>query len=325
MKKTILVLLCMLLSLSLFAQGPKESEDVKETVTMNVAALKGPTSMGLVELMKESDEGLNSDGIDYTFTLEGAPDAITPSLVNGKLDVAAIPANLASVIYNNTDGLIKVLGINTLGVLYIAENGESVSSVEDLRGKTIYSAGKGSTPEYALTYILASAGLEIGKDVFIEWRSEHAECLSLMLANEGSVAMLPQPFLTSALKSNPSVRVALDLNDLWEDEVGSMLITGVTVARSAYAEENGEAVDRFLSSYADSVEFVNSNIEDAAKLIGEYGIIAESVALDAIEGCNITLVTGEEMKSALSAYLEILYSQNSKSVGGALPSEDFYY
>lgn len=291
---------------------------------INVTALRGPTAMGMVKLMKDSESG-SVNGNDYDFTIEGAIDAVTPAIVRGSTDIAAVPANVSSVLYNNTDGGIEVLAINTLGVLYIAEKGDSVHSVEDLRGKTIYSSGNGATPEYALRFVLESAGLEIGRDVFIEWRSEHAECVAALEANDGAVAMLPQPFLTSALLSDSSIRVALDLNDLWMEAMGTELITGVVIARTSFIEENEDDVRAFLSSYGDSVDFVNGNISEGAALVGEYGIIGEKVANLAIPGCNITLITGEEMKAALSNYLGVLYSMNPKSVGGALPNEDYYF
>lgn len=291
---------------------------------INVTALRGPTAMGMVKLMKDSESG-SVNGNDYDFTIEGAIDAVTPAIVRGSTDIAAVPANVSSVLYNNTDGGIEVLAINTLGVLYIAEKGDSVHSVEDLRGKTIYSSGNGATPEYALRFVLESAGLEIGRDVFIEWRSEHAECVAALEANDEAVAMLPQPFLTSALLSDSSIRVALDLNDLWMEAMGTELITGVVIARTSFIEENEDEVRAFLSSYGDSVDFVNGNISEGAALVGEYGIIGEKVANLAIPGCNITLITGEEMKAALSNYLGVLYSMNPKSVGGALPNEDYYF
>ena len=291
---------------------------------VSVAALRGPTAMGMVWLMNESEKG-PVDGNSYEFQLEGAADAIVPLLVKGDVDIAAIPGNLASVLYNNTKGGIEVVGINTLGVLYIVENGDSVNSVEDLRGRTIYSAGKGATPEYALQYILAANGLEVGKDVFIEWKSEHAECVAALKADPEGVAMLPQPFATTAIMSEPSIRIALDLNDLWEEKVGSVLITGVTVARKDWAEAEPEALSAFLESYGESVRYANEDIAGAAALIGSYGIVPEKVAAAALPYCQVTLITGEEMKEALSGYLSILFGQNPKSVGGALPADDFYY
>lgn len=290
---------------------------------VDVAALRGPTSMGLVKLMEESENGLTDNS--YSFTLEGAPDAIVPLLVKGDIDAAAIPGNLASVLYNNTKGQIEVIAINTLGVLYIVENGDSIQSVDDLRGRTIYSAGKGSTPEYALQYILSSNGLEVGKDVFIEWKSEHAECVAALKADKNGCAMLPQPFAATAMMQDGNIRIALDLNDLWEEQVGSVLITGVTVVRKDFASENPETLQAFMEDYASSVEYVQCDVPGAATLIGKYGIVPEKAALVALPYCRISFITGEEMKEALSEYLSILYDANPKSVGGALPDNGFYY
>ena len=290
---------------------------------VSVAALRGPTAMGLAKLMYDSENGV-SDGNAYTFTLEGAPDAVVPMIVRGDVDIAAIPGNLASVLYQRTKGNVEVIGINTLGVLYIVENGSSVGSIEDLRGRTIYSAGKGATPEYALQYVLDAYGLEVGKDVYIEWKSEHAECVAALASDPQGVAMLPQPFATTAMMRDGNIRVALDLNELWQEKTGHVLITGVTVARKDFIEADEDALAVFLSSYADSVEYVNGNAEGAS-LVGYYGIVPEAVAEKAIPYCNIVLITGEEMKKALSGYLDILFSQNPQSVGGAVPGDDFYY
>lgn len=329
-KKIYLALILLFSAAALFAAGTKNDpsvvlSSVQDPVKVDIAALKGPTAMGMVKLMSDSENGLNSDGNEYSFILEGAVDAVTPKLVKGEVDISAIPANLASVLYNNTGSQIQVLAINTLGVLYIAEKGDTIKSVEDLRGRTIYASGKGATPEYALMYILEQNGLKVGKDVFIEWRSEHAECVAALLASENAVAMLPQPFLTTALMNNPDVRVALDLNTLWYEKMGSELITGVVAARKDFVENNEAAVRAFLDSYEQSVEFVNSNNAEAAKLIGDYGIIAEKVALKALPGCNITFISGERMQQALSNYLEVLYEQNPASVGGKVPEEGFYF
>ena len=292
---------------------------------VSVAALRGPTSIGMVKLMEDSAGGAEVNGNTYTFQLEGAADAVVPLIVRGDADIAAIPGNLASVLYGRTNGAIEVIGINTLGVLYIVENGESITSVDDLRGKTIYSAGKGATPEYALQYVLSSSGLEVGRDVFIEWKSEHAECVAALKADPNGVAMLPQPFAATAMMADPSIRIALDLNDLWEAETGSVLITGVTVARKEFIGSEPEALDAFLESYGGSVDFVNSNVHDAAVLVGKFGIVPEKAAEAAIPYCSITLITGEEMKDALSVYLGILAAQNPASIGGTLPDDAFYY
>ena len=315
MKKCIVILFSILSIFSLCAQPVAEET---EAVTLKIAALKGPTAMGMVEMMETS-------GDSYTFTLEGSPDAITPRIAKGEIDIAAVPANLAAVLYNNTKG-VKVIAVNTLGVLYLVGNGEmEINRREDLLGKTIYSAGKGSTPQYALESILSALNLEEGKDVFVEWKSEHAECVAALLSDTESIAMLPQPFATSALMQNKSLSIVLDLNELWESINGSPLITGCLIARSEVLEKYKEAVESFLSLYSSSVNWVNSNNAEASLLIEKYGIIKAAVAAKALPYCNIVCMRGEEMKKALNIYYNSLYSLNPKSVGGSIPSEEIYF
>lgn len=292
-----------------------------------VAALKGPTAMGMVQLMEQEAAG---DAPQFHFEIAASADELTPRLVQGTLDIAAVPANLASVLYNNTEGKIRVLAVNTLGVLYLVESGDTVHSVEDLRGKTIYSSGKGSTPEYALTYMLSQNGIDPETDVTIEWKSEHSECVAALAAEENAIAMLPQPFVTTAQMKNENIRVALDLTKEWENlsstaNTAATLITGVVVARADYVEENPEQVADFLSKYEASVKYVTTDIDGAAALVGKYDIVPEAVAKQALPQCNITFLAGEEMREKLSAYLQILFEQNPKAIGGAMPGDDFYY
>ncbi len=306
---------------------PEEDTPQTPAVTpmvVNVGSLKGPTSIGLVKLMEDASTDTASAYI-YDFAVEGAADAVAPRLIKGELDIAAIPANLAATLYNNTKGQIVAIDINTLGVLYIVENGETVSSVEDLRGKTIYSAGKGNTPEYALNYMLSAYGLVPGTDVFVEFKTEHAECVSAILAEENAVAMLPQPFVTTAQMANPSIRTALNLNTEWEVASGKTLVTGVTVARKAFVEENPDAVADFLAKHKASAEYVNANVEEAAALVEKFGIFKAQVAGKAIPACSISYIDGDEMKTALSAYLETLNAQNPAAIGGKMPGDDFYF
>lgn len=300
-----------------------------EPVDVNVMALKGPTAMGMVKLMDDADSG-NVDTENYSFEIAASADEVTPKLIQGETDIAAVPANLASVLYNKTEGQIQVLAVNTLGVLYIVENGDSIHSVSDLAGRTIYASGKGSTPEYALNFILEKNGLTPGTDVTIEWKSEHSECVSALAQDPEGIAMLPQPFVTTAQAKNPNLKVALDLTEEWDkvmenEETKSSLLTGVVVVRKEFAEENPEAVEDFMDRYADSVKYVNDNVEEAAKLVGNYDIVTEDVAVKAIPECNIVCITGEDMKEQLSGYLAILKDANPESIGGELPGDDFYY
>ena len=356
-KKKLLALgLSLALTLSLTACGqkaaePEQSEEPAQTeepaaeapdgteadiAHFRIAALKGPTAMGLVELMSLSDtanemmegkENVVSTGNTYEFTLAGSADEVTPALIKGDLDMACVPANLAAVLYGKTNGAVEVLAVNTLGVLYIVENGETVQSMADLKGQTIVAAGKGSTPEYALRYLLTENGIDPDKDVTIDWKSEHSECVAALASGQASIALLPQPFVTVAQTKIEGLRMALDLTAEWDKlDNGSGLITGVIVARRDVVEANPGAVDSFLQNYAASVEWVNANNADAAQLIAEYGIIeAAPVAEKALPYCNIVCLTGGEMKDKLSGYLKVLSEAEPSSVGGTLPGDDFYY
>jgi NitT/TauT family transport system substrate-binding protein len=311
------------LTLLLTGCGKTPASDV------NVMALKGPTAMGMVEFMDKADSGKLKDN-NYSFEIAASIDEVTPKLVQGDVDIAAVPANVASVLYNNTDGEVKVLAINTLGVLYIVESGNSVTSVSDLKGKTIYASGKGATPEYALNYILSQNGIDPETDVTIEWKSEHTECLEALMAEENAIAMLPQPFVTTAQTKSDNINVVLDLNEEWDalqegTDAPSALLTGVVVARTQFIDENPDAVSAFLDHYKESVEYVNSNTDAAAALIGGYDIVTEEIAKKALPACNITFIEGDEMKEKLSGYLNVLYEQNPSAVGGTLPDDDFYY
>lgn len=294
---------------------------------MNVAALNGPTGIGMAKLIDDSKAGTTAN--DYQISLVGAPDEINGKIINGELDIAAVPTNVASVLYNKTEGQVEILALNTLGVLYVVENGNTIQSVEDLRGKTIYSTGKGATPEYALNYILGENGLTAGTDVTVEYKSEHSELASLLAAGQADLAVLPQPFVTSVLAKNPDVRIALNLTEEWDKvtEDGSKLTMGALVVRKDFAESNPEAVRNFLKEYQASTQYVTdeANLDDAAALIEQYGIISAAVAKQALPYCNIVCITGEEMRTAAEGFLSILAKANPQSVGGTLPAEDFYY
>ena len=302
---------------------------VRAEDSVNVLALKGPTAMGMVSLMDQADQGEITEET-YDFQIVASPDEVSPAIAQGTADIAAVPANLASVLYQKTDGGVQVLTINTLGVLYLVENGDQVQSVSDLKGKTIYASGKGATPEYALNYILKENGLTPGEDVQIEWKSEHAECVAALAEHEDAAALLPQPFVTTAQSKNDSLRVALDLTEEWDkiqkDNGGnSSLVTGVTVVRTEFAQEHPEIVEDFMERYQESVSYVNEHIEEAAKLIGDYDIVPEEIAKKALPECNIVYIDGAEMKEKLSGYLEVLEQENPQAVGGALPADEFYY
>ena len=300
-------------------ETPPEEAPV-EDASLHVGALKGPTAMGLIRMI--SDDGVNR------YTLAGSADELTPKLIKGELDVACVPANLAAVLYQKTEGQIVTLAVNTLGVLYIVENGgETVRSMADLKGRTIVAAGKGSTPEFGLRYLLEQNGLDPDKDLTVDWKSEHAECVAALAAGTADIALLPQPFVTVAQAKLEGLRVALDLTAEWDAlDNGSAMITGVAVARRDLVEQQPELVDRFLEEYAASVDRVNADPAAAAERIAEHGILeSAAVAEAALPHCNIVCLTGQEMYEKLSGYLQILAEAAPESVGGALPRDDLYY
>ena len=310
-------------------EAPAETtETAAESAGIRIAGLKGPTTMGLVNLIAQAEAGQTAQ--DYAFTMFGAADELVPLLVKGELDAAAIPANLAATLYQKTGGALEVACINTLGVLYVVELGNNIQSVEDLKGATIVTTGKGTTPEYVLRYVLSQNGIDPDKDVTIEYLSEATEVaarLTTPTTDSGTiVAMLPQPYVTSVVaQSKGGVRVALDMNEEWQKVAGSRLVTGVTVVRKEFAEANPDVMAQLMTDYAASVESVTADLSGTAALCEQYGVVAKAaLAEKALPSCNIVFETGDEMKTDLTAYLQVLYDADPASVGGALPGEDFY-
>ena len=310
-------------------EAPAETtETAAESAGIRIAGLKGPTTMGLVNLIAQAEAGQTAQ--DYAFTMYGAADEIVPLLVKGEMDAAAIPANLAATLYQKTGGALEVACINTLGVLYVVELGNNIQSVEDLKGATIVTTGKGTTPEYVLRYVLSQNGIDPDKDVTIEYLSEATEVAARLTTpttdSSTIVAMLPQPFVTSVVaQSEGGVRVALDMNEEWQKVAGSRLVTGVTVVRKEFAEANPDVMAQLMTDYAASVESVTTDLSGTAALCEQYGVVAKAaLAEKALPSCNIVFETGDEMKTDLTAYLQVLYDADPASVGGALPGEDFY-
>ncbi len=320
MKKGIAIVLALIMALGLV--GLASAEEDKTVV--RIGSLKGPTTMGLVKLMQDDKNGESLN--DYEFTMAGAADEISGKLATGDLDMALIPANLAAVLYNNTQGKIQMTAINTLGVLYVVEAGDSIQSIEDLKGKTVLSTGKGTTPEYGLNFVLSKNGIDPAKDLTIEFKSEATEAAAALADGSATIAVLPQPFVTTAMMNNDKLRLALSLTDEWAKvEPESAMITGVAVVNAEFAQQNPEAVRNFLSEYQASTEYVNANPQEASVWIEEADIAPAAVAEKAIPQCNIVCITGTEMKEKAEGYLNALYEQNPKAVGGQLPDEAFYF
>ena len=309
MKKLTSLLLSLVLMVSVLACGAS----AKTSKKVRIAGLKGPTTMGLVNLLSMEEDGTAS--MDYDLQLYGAADEIVPLLMKGELDMAAIPANLAATLYQKTEGGIQAVAVNTLGVLYVVE-----------KGSTILSTGKGTTPEYVLRYLLNANGIDPDKDVTIEYYSEATEVTAQMANTEDAIAVLPQPYVTAAGLQDDTLRVALDLIEEWNKVADTQLITGVTVVRKEYAEEHPDVVAAFLTDYAKSVEAANTDLDGTAALCEEQGVVAKAaIAKKALPNCNIVCLTGDELKTNASAYLQVLFDADPKAVGGAMPGDDFYW
>lgn len=324
-KKLAVFLAALLVATGLTACGQKEEVSSEPAVTAKVAALKGPTSMGMVKMMADQKDAKEKN---YEFTIGSSPDEIAPKFLKGEFDIVALPSNLASILYNKSQGKVQVLAINTLGILYLMENGDTVKSIEDLKGKTVYSSGKGAVPEYAFNYILKANGLNPDTDLRVEYKSEHTEALAALLNDKSGLAVLPQPFATVASLKNKDLRTALDLSKEWDKaskNAKSTMITGVVVVNKDFAAKHPEKIKKFMADYKASIDYTNTNVDDAAKLIEENNIVPAAVAKKAIPQCNITYIDGSDMKDKLSGYLQVLFEANPKSIGGKMPADDFYY
>jgi len=313
---SLIVALCMAF---MFA-GCGSTEKI-DPITFKVGALKGPTTIGIVNMIADQED---SDDVKYDLTMATQPSEIVASVVKGDIDIALIPANAAAAVYQKTEGAVSVVDINTLGVLYCVTGDDSITSVKDLAGKTVLSTGQGATPEYSLNYLLEQNGV---KDCTVEFKSEATEIAAVLKKDPTKIAVLPQPFVTVAEAANDQLKTAFSLSDEWDKVTSdSKLITGVTIVRNEVLENNEAAVKQFLKDHAESVEKVSSDLDTTAKLVVEQGIIAkEAIARKAIPECNIVCETGDEMKTALSGYLSVLYNADKTSVGGALPEDGFYY
>lgn len=304
----------MLFSLAAFAACSKKQDDTE----IRIAALKGPTGMGMVKLADKQNYP------NYTVSIEASPDALNPRIISGEVDVAAVPVNLASVLYNKLDGDISVLAVSTLGVLYVLEAGSEVNSVADLAGKTVYATGQGATPEYILNYLLDKNG--VAGSVEVNYVGEHAALASMLADGSAEIGMLPEPNVTSTLAGNDNLRIALNLTEEWNRVCSTELVQGVVIARKSFVNEHPEAIEQFLREYEKSSAFVNENIDEAAKLIVDVGILGNvEIAKKAIPNCNISFSKGEAMQKAVEGMLTVLFEANPKSIGGKLPDKDFYY
>lgn len=331
-KSIISLLLALTMALSLTACGtqadtePQQPDDTPAPAEVNLYVLSGPTGIGAMNLWAAADAGETQN--TYYITMPGANDEVVAAISNGDADIAAVATNLAATLYNKTSGGVTVLAVNTLGVLSLLGSGQEIASIADLAGKTIYAPGQGANPEYILRYVLNGNGLDPDKDVTIRFVGEGSELLTVWQTDPEAVIMAPQPVATSILMQNENARTLFNMTDEWDRVSGgdSTLMMGCVIVRNEFLQENPGAVALFLQEYAASIEKAQSDVEGTAALCEQYGLIPKAaLAQKAIPSCGLTFVTGAEMKSALSGYLQVMFDANPKSVGGTMPGDDFYY
>ncbi|MEI7884517.1 MAG: MqnA/MqnD/SBP family protein [Clostridia bacterium] len=289
--------------------------------TVQIGTLQGPTGMGMAKLMEENS--LSKTKNKYEFTVAGTPEEVVAKLINGELKIAALPTNLAAILYQKTKGQVQLAAVNTLGVLYLVGE-DKISNIEDLSGKTIYATGQGATPEYVLRYLLASQGIT---DVKILYKQEHAELAALVASGEIKLAMLPEPFVTIVLQKNKQAKRLLDFSVVWQGATkGLDLPMGGLVIQKIWANENPKTIKKFLQEYQASVEYANANPVATGQLIEKYGIMSNGeLAAQALPNCKLVYWSGEKMQQAVSHYYEVLAELEPKAVGGKLPDGEFYY
>lgn len=327
MKKAFTLALVLLLLVGTLAGCSAPEEPPAAKATVNIGTIQGPTGIGMVHLMQADEAGTATN--DYNFSVATSPEEISSKLASatGGLDIAAVPTNMAAALYQKTSGSVKLLAVNTLGVLYMLENGNTVQSFADLKGKTIYSTGEGANPEYILRHVLAKNGLDPDKDVNLEFLAENTELAAKMVKGDIAIAMVPEPSVSSITAQNADIRVALSMNTEWEKvaDENSKLMMGCVAVRAEFLENNKAAVDAFLAEYKTSIE-KTADVESTAALCETYGIIPKAaIAKKAIPNCQLTFVSGADMKTQIAGYYEVLFASNPKAVGGKLPDEAFYY
>lgn len=340
MKKFIRITVASLLALAtLFAAGcsntaedktsstgaSSEVSSAEEKTKVRIATLSGPTGIGMAHLFELDEKGESAN--DYEISIFGDPTEIVGKVANGDVDIACVPTNLAANLYKKTSGKTQLAAINTLGVLHILDSTGEINSVEDLRNKTIYATGEGSTPEYALNYVLEQNGLKVGEDVTVVYKSEHSELATLCISGSVEIALLPEPFVTNVMSKTDAFEKALNISTEWEAvSDGTVMAMGGIIVTKEFAEKNPEALDKFMTEYEASVQLTNAEPATVAALVEKHGILpSAAVAEKAIPNCNIVFITGEEMKNAAKAFYEVLYAADPTSIGGAIPVDDIYY
>jgi len=323
MKKIYLVLFMVFISFNLMACGAKNSPD--EHVSVSIASLKGPTSIGMIKLIDDSSS-IDSDNVSVSLEVIPSPDLLVPRLLNEELDIAAVPVNVASKVYNLTKGKYELAVINTLGVLYVLSADKSINSLEDLKGQTIYCGTPGATPDFILKNLMNKNNLKPDEDILIDYSLNNSELAQAVIGGDIEYAILPEPFATMVSMKNKDIKRCINIQEEWNNvEESAEIVMGALVVKKEFRENNTEFLNKFLKEYETSVSWVNDNLVEGGKLLEKHEILPSSkIAELSIPNCNIVYIDAQSKKDEILNFLKILYDFDKKSIGGKLPDENFF-
>jgi NitT/TauT family transport system substrate-binding protein len=300
------------------------NSDSKPGIIINIASLKGPTSIGMIKM--HEDHPSLGESITTNYEIVASPDIMISKILSKEVDIATLPTNVAAKLYNK--GLnLKLAAIVGENVLYVLSQGNKITSWESLKGKKINVISKGSTPDVVFRYLLKKNNIDPVTDVNLDYSVEQVELSQLMISGKADLAILPEPFVTMVLTKNSNVNLAFDFGKEWAKvRNGQSLPMSCLVINADLAKSNPEAITAFLEKYKESIQWVNSNIGDAAKLVEKFKIGMDAVtAQEAIPRCNIKYTDSNQSKDLVNDYMKTMFDFSPEDIGGKIPDEKFYY
>jgi NitT/TauT family transport system substrate-binding protein len=316
--KLSLLVLFLLLPGFVFGLGHLENREV-----VVVESLRGPTGLGIAKLA--GDNPILPGDFDVEYRFSSAPDVTVSNVLSGEADIAALPTNVAARLYS-AGVPYRILAVNTLGVLYIVSTDPAIEDLGDLEGRELLVSGRGANPDIILRALLEGRGIDPDEDLAIRY-ANHTEAAQLLLSGREQSALLPEPFVTRVLQQSPGARIAVDIQEEWQRQLGagSTIGLGCIVVHNRLVEEEPAFVATFLEEYLASVEWVRSNPEQAGPIVEELGVgFTAEEAREAIPRANLVGLFGVEAYRAIDPYFRALYAFDPASLGGSLPGQDLF-
>ncbi len=336
MRKTLIALLVCIFLVLTGCSANKEQKAVSTPKTppvkASVAVLRGPTAIGMIKLI---DEKYAPEGSQLEYVMEQSPEVLSAKLLNGELDFATIPTNMAANLYNKGVGY-QIAGVNVWGVMYVVSNGGNISTWNDLKGKEISCTGQGAVSDLVFKYLLMKNGIDPNKDVHLTYIAAPAELAQAAIAGKIQISVLPEPWVTNVLAQNKNLKIALDLQKEWtvlnapadkkqETEKQAYAQTCLVVKKE-FAQAHPEIVKQFLSECEQETEWINTHPSEAGKLVEKHQLgLTASAAQASIPRCNLSWADAGKARPAVETFLKVLMNYSPQSVGGKLPDDAFYY